>query len=134
MSVLKVLSQAQFNDIHRSGRVIKELGYRRSDLIITTKVYWGVRHGSPNDTGLSRKQWVTSLSYASPTNTELYKASSKGPKSALKDCKWIMLTSSLRTVLTILVRTDSSTLSLSINSRLSFSAHGGSRPCIQLCH
>ncbi|PPQ77558.1 hypothetical protein CVT25_011418 [Psilocybe cyanescens] len=40
------------------GRVIKELGYRRSDLIITTKVYWGVRHGSPNDTGLSRKHII----------------------------------------------------------------------------
>lgn len=39
-----------------SGRVIKELGIRRSDLIITTKVFWGVRQESPNDTGLSRKQ------------------------------------------------------------------------------
>jgi aryl-alcohol dehydrogenase-like predicted oxidoreductase len=42
-----------------SGRVIKELGLRRTDLIITTKIFWGVRsnrEGSPNDTGLSRKQ------------------------------------------------------------------------------
>lgn len=39
------------------GRVIKELGLRRSDLVITTKMYFGTRSG-PNDTGLSRKQYV----------------------------------------------------------------------------
>lgn len=37
------------------GRVIKELGMRRSDIIVTTKIYFGTRKG-PNDTGLSRKQ------------------------------------------------------------------------------
>lgn len=37
------------------GRVIKELGLRRTDLIISTKLYWGLR-GGPNDGGLSRKQ------------------------------------------------------------------------------
>ena len=40
-----------------SGRVIKELNLERTDLIITTKVYFGFKHGgSPNDQGLSRKQ------------------------------------------------------------------------------
>lgn len=39
---------------HR-GRVIKELGYHRTDLVITTKLFFGTRSG-PNDTGLSRKQ------------------------------------------------------------------------------
>ncbi|KAG6380551.1 NADP-dependent oxidoreductase domain-containing protein [Boletus reticuloceps] len=39
------------------GRVIKELGYRRTDLIITTKLFFGTRTG-PNDTGLSRKHIV----------------------------------------------------------------------------
>lgn len=39
------------------GRVINELGLRRTDLIITTKLFWGV-HGGPNDGGLSRKQYV----------------------------------------------------------------------------
>ncbi|KIY53952.1 Aldo/keto reductase [Fistulina hepatica ATCC 64428] len=39
------------------GRVIKELGYRRSDLVITAKIYFGVRNG-PNDTGLSRKHII----------------------------------------------------------------------------
>jgi len=39
------------------GRVIKELGYRRSDLIITTKIFWGVRQG-PNSQGLSRKHII----------------------------------------------------------------------------
>ncbi|KAF8167230.1 NADP-dependent oxidoreductase domain-containing protein [Crassisporium funariophilum] len=39
------------------GRVIKELGLRRTDLIITTKLFWGLRKG-PNDGGLSRKHIV----------------------------------------------------------------------------
>ncbi|KAH0825957.1 NADP-dependent oxidoreductase domain-containing protein [Lanmaoa asiatica] len=39
------------------GRVIKELGYRRTDLIITTKLFFGTRSG-PNDTGLSRKHII----------------------------------------------------------------------------
>ncbi|KAF8645691.1 hypothetical protein AX16_007640 [Volvariella volvacea WC 439] len=39
------------------GRVIKELGFRRTDLIITTKLFWGVR-GGPNDAGLSRKHII----------------------------------------------------------------------------
>lgn len=37
------------------GRVIKELGLRRTDLVVTTKLFWGLRKG-PNDSGLSRKQ------------------------------------------------------------------------------
>lgn len=39
------------------GRVIKELDLRRTDLIITTKLFWGHRN-NPNGTGLSRKQYV----------------------------------------------------------------------------
>ncbi|TFK45420.1 Aldo/keto reductase [Heliocybe sulcata] len=39
------------------GRVIKELGLRRTDLIITTKIFWGPRDG-PNDKGLSRKHII----------------------------------------------------------------------------
>ncbi|KAF8838704.1 Aldo/keto reductase [Paxillus ammoniavirescens] len=39
------------------GRVIKELGLRRTDLVITTKLFWGLRNG-PNDGGLSRKHIV----------------------------------------------------------------------------
>jgi len=39
------------------GRVIKELGLRRTDLIITTKLFWGLRNG-PNDGGLSRKHII----------------------------------------------------------------------------
>lgn len=35
------------------GNVIKELGWRREDLVISSKVFWG-GHG-PNDEGLSRK-------------------------------------------------------------------------------
>ncbi|OSC96888.1 Aldo/keto reductase [Trametes coccinea BRFM310] len=39
------------------GRVIKELGFRRSDLIVTTKIFWGTREG-PNASGLSRKHII----------------------------------------------------------------------------
>ncbi|KAK0194744.1 voltage-gated potassium channel beta-2 subunit [Armillaria mellea] len=39
------------------GRVAKELGIRRSDLVITTKLFWGLRTG-PNDGGLSRKHII----------------------------------------------------------------------------
>lgn len=39
------------------GRVLKELGLRRTDLVITTKLFWGLRKG-PNDGGLSRKHII----------------------------------------------------------------------------
>ncbi|TFK21530.1 voltage-gated potassium channel beta-2 subunit [Coprinopsis marcescibilis] len=39
------------------GRVIKELNFRRSDIIVTTKLFWGVRKG-PNANGLSRKHII----------------------------------------------------------------------------
>ncbi|THU89043.1 voltage-gated potassium channel beta-2 subunit [Dendrothele bispora CBS 962.96] len=39
------------------GRAIKELGFRRSDMIIASKVFFGVRSG-PNAGGLSRKHIV----------------------------------------------------------------------------
>ncbi|KAJ3576085.1 hypothetical protein NP233_g649 [Leucocoprinus birnbaumii] len=39
------------------GRVIRELGIRRTDLVITTKLFFGTRKG-PNDTGLSRKHII----------------------------------------------------------------------------
>ncbi|KAJ7191697.1 NADP-dependent oxidoreductase domain-containing protein [Mycena pura] len=39
------------------GRAIKELKYRRSDLVISTKIFWGPR-GGPNDGGLSRKHII----------------------------------------------------------------------------
>ncbi|KAI0272781.1 NADP-dependent oxidoreductase domain-containing protein [Gloeopeniophorella convolvens] len=42
------------------GRVIKELGVRRSDLILTTKIFWGTRPG-PNNMGLSRKHIIEGL-------------------------------------------------------------------------
>ncbi|KAI0033952.1 NADP-dependent oxidoreductase domain-containing protein [Vararia minispora EC-137] len=39
------------------GRVLKELGVRRADLILTTKIFWGTRKG-PNSAGLSRKHII----------------------------------------------------------------------------
>ncbi|KAI0800609.1 voltage-gated potassium channel beta-2 subunit [Fomes fomentarius] len=38
------------------GRVFKELDVKRSDLIVTTKLFWGGR--GPNDMGLSRKHII----------------------------------------------------------------------------
>lgn len=48
---------ADGNSEKEMGRVIKELGFRRTDLIITTKLYWGHRQ-NPNGTGLSRKHII----------------------------------------------------------------------------
>ncbi|KAL4249687.1 shaker potassium channel beta subunit family protein, partial [Abortiporus biennis] len=41
------------------GRVIKELGFRRSDIIVSTKIFWGGE--GPNYVGLSRKHIVEGL-------------------------------------------------------------------------
>jgi len=38
------------------GRVIKKMGWKRSDLLISTKIFWGGE--GPNDCGLSRKHLV----------------------------------------------------------------------------
>ena len=38
------------------GRVIKHLGWKRSDLVLSTKIFWGGE--GPNDRGLSRKHIV----------------------------------------------------------------------------
>lgn len=43
-----------------SGRVIRELDIPRTELVITTKIFFGFKTG-PNDTGLSRKQYVLHL-------------------------------------------------------------------------
>lgn len=43
------------------GRVIKELGLVRSELIITTKIFFGTKKNEPNATGLSRKHVVEGL-------------------------------------------------------------------------
>lgn len=38
------------------GNVIKKMGWKRSDLVISTKIFWGGE--GPNDTGLSRKHII----------------------------------------------------------------------------
>jgi voltage-dependent potassium channel beta subunit len=38
------------------GKVIKKAGWKRSDLVISTKIFWGGE--GPNDTGLSRKHII----------------------------------------------------------------------------
>ena len=38
------------------GNVIKRLGWKRSDVVVSTKIFWG--GDGPNDTGLSRKHIV----------------------------------------------------------------------------
>lgn len=41
------------------GQAIKELGWKRSDLVISTKLFFGGQ--GPNDTGLSRKHIVEGI-------------------------------------------------------------------------
>lgn len=48
---------ASGNSEKELGRVIKELGLRRTDIIVTTKLFWGPGQG-PNDMGLSRKHII----------------------------------------------------------------------------
>jgi len=38
------------------GNIIKKVGWKRSDLVLSTKIYWG--GGGPNDKGLSRKHII----------------------------------------------------------------------------
>ena len=38
------------------GKVLKKAGWKRSDLVISTKIFWG--GNGPNDTGLSRKHII----------------------------------------------------------------------------
>lgn len=57
---------AQDPDAHtlpNRGRVIKELGLRRTDIIVSTKLFWGP-HEPQNNMGLSRKQYVFSVAMA----------------------------------------------------------------------
>jgi aryl-alcohol dehydrogenase-like predicted oxidoreductase len=44
------------------GKVIKRCGWKRSDLVISTKIFWGGK--GPNDRGLSRKHIVEGLDAA----------------------------------------------------------------------
>eukprot|EP00882_Tetradesmus_deserticola_P001560 GHRQ01001683.1.p1 GENE.GHRQ01001683.1~~GHRQ01001683.1.p1 ORF type:complete len:325 (+),score=119.43 GHRQ01001683.1:212-1186(+) len=50
----EVYAKGQAEEI--MGKAIKELGWKRSDLVISTKVFWGGQ--GPNDTGLSRKHII----------------------------------------------------------------------------
>ncbi|KAG8691874.1 hypothetical protein FRC09_011509 [Ceratobasidium sp. 395] len=43
------------------GRAIRELGLRRTSLIISTKIYNGIGRKGPNDRGLSRKHLIEGL-------------------------------------------------------------------------
>jgi voltage-dependent potassium channel beta subunit len=44
------------------GKIIKDAGWKRSNLVISTKIFWG--GDGPNDTGLSRKHIVEGLDAA----------------------------------------------------------------------
>ncbi len=44
------------------GNVIKELGWRREDIVVSTKIFWG--GPGPNDTGLSHKHIIEGVNNA----------------------------------------------------------------------
>lgn len=44
------------------GNIIKKLGWRREDLVISTKIFWGGK--GPNDTGLSHKHVIEGVNNA----------------------------------------------------------------------
>lgn len=75
------------------GRVIQELGIRRTDIIISTKLFWGVRSGH-NASGLSRKQYVDIqrrfLIYDLDTDTNNEIVSLKVPRKVWNVWDWIM--------------------------------------------
>jgi len=52
---------AEGNCEREVGQAIKDLGYRRSDWIVTTKIFFGVGRKGPNDKGLSRKHIIEGL-------------------------------------------------------------------------
>ena len=113
------------------GRVIKELGLRRTDLVITTKIFWGLRKG-PNDTGLSRKQCVL-LFFLSDGGGGWWwgcEVLLKVPRSLWSAWGWITLMFSLRIVLTILVSAHVGVLEYLKRLMLSYSSHGGDCPCV----
>lgn len=41
------------------GNVIKKLGWKREDIVVSTKIFWG--GGGPNDTGLSHKHIIEGM-------------------------------------------------------------------------
>ena len=43
------------------GAAIRKMGWRRSSLVISTKYYWGLGLGGPNDSGLSRKRLMEGI-------------------------------------------------------------------------
>jgi voltage-dependent potassium channel beta subunit len=38
------------------GNILHKFGWRRGSYVVSTKFYWGMGHGGPNDKGLSRKR------------------------------------------------------------------------------
>ena len=46
------------------GRVLHEMGWQRSDYIISTKIFFGTGRKELNSRGLSRKHLVEGLNYS----------------------------------------------------------------------
>lgn len=55
---------AEGNSEVEMGRVIRECGWQRSDLIVTTKIFFGTGRKDFNSRGLSRKHLIEGLNHS----------------------------------------------------------------------
>jgi aryl-alcohol dehydrogenase-like predicted oxidoreductase len=58
------------------GNVIRRAGWRRADLVISTKIFWGGK--GPNDRGLSRKHIIAAAAPARLRRSHLLPSSGSG--------------------------------------------------------
>ena len=74
------------------GLVLKKTGWKRSDLVVSTKIFWGGR--GPNDTGLSRKHIVegthASLKRLQLDYVDLLFCHRPDPQTPIEETVWAM--------------------------------------------
>ncbi|KAF8073117.1 KAB1 [Scenedesmus sp. PABB004] len=74
----EVYAKGQAEEI--MGKAIKELGWKRSDIVLSTKVFWG--GDGPNDKGLSRKHIIEGTKVPPPRRAAHCRAGRPPPRRA----------------------------------------------------